>query len=273
MGNWENMDTQSRNIKQPTLSDLESLARQAGKILLERFGREHQVNYKGEYDLATEADHASEEFLVRQIRERFPEDPIVTEERGSLSGSSANGWFTDPLDGTLNFAHGVPIYSVSIGYARDGILQLGAIYDPSRDECFTAERGRGAWRNGSPIHVSSTQDLARSLLVTGFPHNLASRQKNNNMENFSRLEMRTQAVRRMGSAALDFCWVAAGAFDGFWEIELSPWDLAAGTLIAAEAGALVTDLAGDPDFFRPPYAVLAASPAIHPQMVAALQER
>ncbi len=256
----------------PSLSDVDTLARQAGKILLERFGQEHQVNYKGKYDLTTEADHASEEFLVRQIRARYPEDPIVTEERGSLSGTSANGWFIDPLDGTINFAHGVPFYSVSVGYAREGKLQLGAVYDPSRDECFTAERGRGAWKNGQPIHVSEVEDLAHSLLVTGFPHNLASREKNN-LENFARLEKRTQAVRRMGSAAMDLCYVAAGLFEGFWEVDMNSWDLAAGTLIVSEAGGLVTDLNGDPDFFHPPFAVVAANPTVHPLMVAAIQER
>jgi len=256
---------------QPTLSDLESLARQAGSILLERFGKEHQVNYKGKYDLATEADHASEDFLVREIRARFPDDPIITEESGHLSGSSENGWYIDPLDGTINFSHGVPIYSVSIGYARGGAMQLGAVYDPSRDECFSAERGRGAWKNGQPVHVSETQDLAHSLLVTGFPHNLADRERNN-LDLFGRLEMCTQTIRRLGSAAIDFCWVAAGRVDGFWEIELSAWDLAAGTLIAAEAGAKVTDISCSPDYFKPPYGVVAANPHIHPLLIQAFGE-
>lgn len=255
----------------PSLADIETLARQAGDILCGRFGQEHDVFLKGKYDLATEADHASEDFLVQAIQSRFPEDPILTEESGSLEGSSANGWFIDPLDGTINFAHGVPIFCVSIGYARQGRMELGAVYDPSRGECFCAERGQGAFLNGRPIRVSAVEDLALSLLATGFPHNLGTHTRNN-LDYFARLATRTQGVRRLGSAALDICWTAAGRFDGFWEVQMSAWDVAAGGLIAAEAGAVVTDLSGRPDFFHPPFEMLAANPFIHPQVLAALQE-
>jgi myo-inositol-1(or 4)-monophosphatase len=254
----------------PTLADVESLARQAGKILKDRFGQEHQLFYKGKYDLATEADHASEDFLVGAIQSRFSDDPIVTEESGTLAGGSANGWFIDPLDGTVNFAHGVPLYSVSIGYARQGQMTLGVVYDPSRDECFTAEYGRGAWLNGQPIHVSDTPDLAHSLLVTGFPHDVAAAPRDN-MVLFGRLVGHTQGLRRLGSAAIDGCWVACGRLDGFWEVELHSWDIAAAALIAQEAGGVVTDISGGPDFFRTPFEILVANPLVHPQMVAAFQ--
>ncbi len=255
----------------PTLSDIEELARQSGEILRQRFGEEHDLFYKGRYDLATEADHASEDFLVGAIQSRFPGDPIVTEESGTLAGHSANGWFIDPLDGTINFAHGVPIYSVSIGYASQGEMLLGAVYDPSRDECFTAERGQGAWLNGKPIAISQTEDLAHSLLVTGFPHEPDDAPRDNRVY-FTRLTGRTQGVRRLGSAAIDACWVACGRLDAFWEVLLHSWDIAAGALIAREAGAIVSTMDGDPDFFHPPFEILVATPRVHPEIVAAFHE-
>jgi myo-inositol-1(or 4)-monophosphatase len=255
----------------PTLAEIETLARQAGEILRERFGQEHELTYKSTYDMATEADHASEDFLVGSIQARFPGDPIVTEESGVLEGRSANGWFIDPLDGTINFTHGVPLYSVSIGYASQGTMLLGAIYDPSSGECFTAERGRGAWLNGKPIHVSDTPDLTHSLLVTGFPNDHSAGLRNN-IDYFSHLTHRTQGVRRLGSAAIDACWVACGRLDGFWEVRLNAWDIAAGALIASEAGAVVSTMTGDPDFFHPPFEVLVTNPSIHPQIVAAFHE-
>jgi myo-inositol-1(or 4)-monophosphatase len=255
----------------PTLADIEELARQAGEILRQRFGQEHDLFYKGRYDMATEADHASEDFLVHAIQTRFPGDPIITEESGDLAGHTANGWFIDPLDGTINFTHGVPLYCVSIGYASEGRMLLGAIYDPSLNECFTAERGRGAWLNGAPIRVSDTEDLTHSLLVTGFPHDVAAAPRDNQVY-FNRLTSQTQGVRRLGSAAIDACWVACGRLDGFWEVELHAWDIAAGALIAQEAGAIVTDMSGGPDFFKHPYEVLVAPPRIHPELVAAFRE-
>ena len=256
---------------QPSLSDIEGLARQAGEILRERFGQEHEVVYKGRYDLATEADHASEDFLVGAIQSRFPGDPIVTEESGALAGRSSNGWFIDPLDGTINYSHGVPLYCVSIGYASEGRMLLGCVYDPSQDECFTAERGRGAWLNGRPIHAAETPDLAHSLLVTGFPSDMSAAPRDNRVF-FTRLTGRTQGVRRLGSAAIDACWVAAGRLDGFWEVQLNAWDIAAGALIAQEAGAVVSNMDGDPDFFHTPFEVLVAAPRIHPEIVAAFRE-
>lgn len=180
-------------------------------------------------------------------------------------------WYIDPLDGTVNFAHGVPIFTVSIAYEQDGALSLGAVYDPMMDECFCAERGHGAFLNGEAIHPSDVQDLNHSLLVTGFPYDIRTN-PDNNLDLFNRFSLRSHGVRRLGSAALDLCYVACGRFDGFWEKRLSAWDIAAGALIAREAGARVTDLSGGGDFLSPPYSILAAAEGIHPQMLAVIGE-
>jgi myo-inositol-1(or 4)-monophosphatase len=255
----------------PTLPDLERLARQAGDILRAGYGGEHQVDYKGTIDLVTEVDHRSEAFLLGEIRRDFPGHRILSEEAGQLSGAEADQWCIDPLDGTINYAHGIPIFTVSLAYAHDGTLALGAIYDPLRDELYSAEGGRGARRNGSPIRASSVTEIQRSLLVTGFPYNVATASRNN-LENFGRFMRLSQGVRRLGSAALDLCYIACGRFDGYWELNLNPWDVAAGSLIAAEAGALVTDLGGGAGFLSPPCAILAAPPALHAKMLAVLAE-
>jgi myo-inositol-1(or 4)-monophosphatase len=253
----------------PTHFDLESLARQAGEILLAGFGQEHEIGYKGLLDLVTEMDHRSEEILIRAIRERFPADQIVTEESGNLAGESANRWFIDPRDGTINYAHGLPFFCVSLGYADSQGLRLGAVFDPVHAECFSAERGQGAWLNGEPIRVTENLDITHSLLVTGFAPN-AFELTHKNLELFGRMIEITQGVRRLGSAALDLCYVACGRVDGYWETKLNAWDLAAGTLIAAEAGAVVTDLSGRPEYMRPPYDLLVSNPGLHPQLLAVL---
>ena len=255
----------------PTISDLESMARQAGGIVRAGFGSRYQIDHKGVIDLVTEMDHRSEEYLLGGIQQRFPSHQIVTEESGEISGEDCCLWFIDPLDGTVNYAHGLPIFSVSIAYQEDGILQLGVVYDPMRDECFSGVKGQGAWLNGEPIRTSTTAELNRSLLVTGFPYDIRTNPENN-LDNHERLSLRTQGVRRLGSAALDLCYVAAGRFDGFWEIRLSSWDVAAGGLIAQEAGAVVTDLEGDPDFISPPQSIIAANPEVHSQLLVALNE-
>jgi myo-inositol-1(or 4)-monophosphatase len=256
---------------QPTLSEIEHLARGAGEILRAGYEQEHQVIHKGVIDLVTEVDHQSEAFLVAEIRRRWPESSILTEEAGSLAGGEDGLWYLDPLDGTVNYAHGVPIFCVSIGYARRGGVTLGVVYDPLRDEAFTAERGRGAWLNGRPIHVSEACELKDSLLVTGFPYDTWSAPRNN-LEFYGRFARCTQGVRRLGSAALDLVYVAAGRLDGYWELSLHAWDMAAGGLIAEEAGALVTGIGGKPDYLTPPLSILAAPPALHAKMLAVLQE-
>ena len=254
---------------QPTLPDLERLARAAGEFLRLGYEHEHQVDYKGVIDLVTEVDRQSEAFLLGEIQSLFPGHRIVSEEIGVVPGRDGDQWFVDPLDGTVNYAHGIPIFCVSIAYARLGTVTLGVVYDPMRDELFSAERGRGARLNGKPIHASGVEELQRSLLVTGFPYDTWSSSRNN-LENFGRFTRITQGVRRLGSAALDLCYVAAGRFDGYWELTLHSWDVAAGGLIASEAGARVTGLGGEADYLSPPCSLLAAAPALHARMLEVL---
>jgi myo-inositol-1(or 4)-monophosphatase len=256
---------------QPTLAELERLAREAGAILRAGYNTEHQVHYKGIIDPVTEIDHRSEAFLLGEVQQNFPDHHIFTEETGIIQGSDQHTWFIDPLDGTVNYAHHIPIFSVSLAYAFRGELTLGVVYDPMRDEMFSAERGQGAALNGKPIHVSDVTDLQRSLLVTGFPYD-AWDTPQDNFSNFVRFAKLTQGVRRLGSAALDLAYVAAGRFDGFWELSLKPWDVAAGGLICLEAGARVTNVDGQADFISPPQSVVAAAPAIHPRMLGVLHE-
>lgn len=251
----------------PALTDLITLAKQAGEILRQSFGLHLRVDHKGVIDLVSEADHQSEQFLLSYIRQHHPTDRIVAEESGELVGRGDHQWYIDPLDGTVNYVHGVPIYSVSIAYAEEGELRLGVVYDPSRDECFSAQAGLGAMLNGQPIHVSSAQDLDHALLVTGFPYDIRTNPVNN-LDYYAHFALHSQGVRRLGSAALDLCDVACGRFDGFWELRLNSWDVAAGGLIAREAGAIMTNLAGLADFISPPQSILAANPQIHPLMLA-----
>jgi myo-inositol-1(or 4)-monophosphatase len=251
---------------------LTALARQAGEILRAGLGQRMRIDHKGVIDLVTEADRRSEEFLLSQIRQHFPGDRIIAEESGELAGADARLWYIDPLDGTVNYVHGLPIFSVSIAYAVDGELRLGVVYDPMRDECFSAERGRGAWLNGQPIHPSLIPDLDHALLVTGFPYDIRTNPENN-LDHYARFALRSQAVRRLGSAALDLCYVACGRFDGYWELRLKAWDVAAGALIAQEAGARLTNLAGGADFLSPPQSILAANPLIHSLMLHELAEK
>ena len=253
----------------PNLLDIEILARQAGAILRAQFGQRLQVDYKGAIDLVTDADRRSEAFLLAEIQRLFPGQSVVTEESAGVQGNGRQVWYVDPLDGTVNYAHGLPIFSVSIAYAEDGQMRLGVVYDPMRDECFSASRGQGACLNGQPIHISAPPDLDRSLLVTGFPYDIRTN-PNNNLAHFWDFALHSQAVRRLGSAALDLCYVACGRFDGYWEIKLKAWDVAAGGLIAEEAGARVTNLAGQPDYLAEPQSVLAASPNVHAEMLALL---
>jgi myo-inositol-1(or 4)-monophosphatase len=255
---------------QPTLSDLERLARQAGELLRLGYEQEHQVDYKGAIDLVTEVDHQSEDLLLGEIQRQFPGHQIVSEEIGLVPGLPGEQWYIDPLDGTVNYAHGIPFFSVSIAYAHDGLVRLGAVYDPLRDELFTAERGLGAQVNGRKLKASAVTELQRSLLVTGFPYDTWSTPRNN-LEFFGRFARSTQGVRRLGSAALDLCYVGAGRFEGYWELSVKPWDVAAGGLVAEEGGALVTDLQGGPDYILPPCSLLAAPAVLHEKMMAVLR--
>jgi myo-inositol-1(or 4)-monophosphatase len=254
----------------PTLEDLQTLARQAGEILRLSFGKQLDVEYKGVIDPVTDADRRSEAFLLREIQGRYPTHRVVTEESGEQSGEDCCLWYIDPLDGTVNYANRVPVFSVSLAYAEGGEMRLGVVYDPLRDECFSAEKGQGAWLNGAAIHVSDVQSLDRSLLATGFPYDIRTN-ADNNLDHFARFALRAQGLRRLGSAALDLCYVADGKLAGFWELRLSAWDVAAGGLIAAEAGARVTNIHGGADYLSQPQSILAANPTIHEQMLRVLQ--
>jgi myo-inositol-1(or 4)-monophosphatase len=253
----------------PTRSDIESIARRAGEILRRGYGKEIQVTQKGVIDLVTEIDRQSESLLLEEIRSRFPGDRIISEESGAHSGSDCCVWYVDPLDGTVNYAHGIPIFTVSIAYQKNGKLQLGAVYDPMRDEMFSAQYQAGAWLNGTPISATTLDRLDAALLSTGFAYDIRTHPETN-LDHFAQFSLRCQGVRRLGSAALDLCYVAAGRYDGFWELRLNAWDVAAGALIAQEAGARVTRIDGGSDFLTPPESILAANPILHAQMLSVL---
>ena len=256
---------------EPTLSDLCAMARGAGEILRAGFNHSNRVALKGAIDLITEVDEQSEEYLLAEIRQRFPEHNIVAEESGGVDHYSEYTWYIDPVDGTTNFAHGLPIFSVSIGVAFRGEIQLGVVYNPISDELFSAEREVGAWLNDQPVHAGDRAKLEHALVVTGLPYDRFTN-PDNNLENIKRFALQVRGIRRLGSAALDLCFVAAGRVDGYWEIRLEPWDLAAGMLIAEEAGALVTKRNGDRNLLDKPCSVVAANPGLHPLMLAVLAE-
>jgi myo-inositol-1(or 4)-monophosphatase len=256
----------------PLLNDLESLAREAGKILRAGYPQHNHVELKGEIDLVTEIDRQSESFLLGAIGDKFPTHRVISEETGGREGSDEHVWYIDPLDGTTNFAHGLPIFSVSIAYGETGAPTLGVVYNPISDEMFSGEKGEGAWLNGSPIKASSTAKLSHSLLVTGFPYDRFEN-PDNNLSHFNNFALQVQGIRRLGSAALDLCYVACGRVDGYWEVRLEPWDLAAGTLIAREAGAVVSKIDGNPDMLAAPYSVMAANPGLYKEMLKVIEER
>jgi myo-inositol-1(or 4)-monophosphatase len=255
---------------QPDLKQITTWALGAGKILKDGFGLEHRVTHKSAIDLVTEMDHQSEEFLLGEIQANFPAHSILSEESGAHPGDADHQWYVDPLDGTINYAHAVPIFTVSIAYSEHGQLTFAVVYDPMLGEVFAAERGRGAFLNGQPMHVSLTSELIKSLLVTGFPYDVRTA-AGNNLDHFAHFVKRTQGVRRLGSAALDLAYVAAGRFDGYWELGIKPWDIAAGALLVEQAGGTVTDLAGGKDYFTPPYALIAANPILHREILSQLK--
>lgn len=246
-------------------------ARDAGRILLEKLGKA-KISDKGEKNIVTEADLASEKFIIEQIKTHFPRHSVLAEESGEtvyVDGSGEYRWVIDPLDGTTNFAHGYPCFCVSVGMEKiGGDVQIGVIYDPTRDEMFAAERGQGATLNGRRIRVSEVEDLERALLVTGFPYNLEMRERF--VELFSRFILNAQAVRRDGSAAIDLAYVACGRFEGFWEDGLSPWDTAAGSLLVEEAGGRMSHYDGSPyNIHR--HQMLATNGVVHDKMLQILQ--
>jgi myo-inositol-1(or 4)-monophosphatase len=223
---------------------MEEIAREAGTLLMDFFRRRVKIEYKGDADLVTEADRSSEALIRKRIQEKWPEHDILGEEGGFVDTGSEYRWYVDPLDGTTNFAHGFPVFCVSMALEHKGQRIAGVIYDPTRDEMFTAATGSGARLNGEVIKISQTKTLAESLVATGFPSH--KRHKNPNIHFYHQITLKTHGVRRAGSAALDLCCVASGRFDGFWEFNLNPWDTAAGVLIVEEAGGRVTDFSGGP---------------------------
>ncbi|MDZ4164695.1 MAG: inositol monophosphatase family protein [Smithellaceae bacterium] len=247
-----------------------SLAREAGLLLKKRLHEIHTVDFKGEINIVTEADLMSEELILSRITARYPDHDILSEESpGTVKGSEYR-WIIDPLDGTTNYAHGYPVFSVSIALEIGGEVCLGVVYNPMLGEMFVAEKGRGAFLNRRRLSVSIQDNLTRCLLATGFPYDIRTN-KNNNIKYFNRLVLSCQAVRRAGSAALDIAYVAAGRFDGFWELKLMPWDMAAGMLLVREAGGMVTDMEGQPYSLTSPN-VIASNGIIHREMLGLFRE-
>lgn len=242
-----------------------AVAQEAGALLNTFASKRIGFELKGDFDLVTAADKASEKLIVERLTAAFPNHSIVAEEGGGQQTGSEYCWYVDPLDGTTNFAHGFPMYNVSIGVAKAGELIAGAVYDPVRGELFSAEKGGGAYLNGEPIRVSSTKILEESLVATGFPSR--RRHQNVNVHFYYQLAMLTHGVRRAGAAALDLCYVACGRLDGFWEFGLSPWDMAAGVVILEEAGGKATDMKGNPAHVRGPH-LLTTNGVLHPEMEA-----
>lgn len=243
---------------------MQELAREAGAVLTSYFGKV-AIEYKGEVDLVTEADRSSERLVVGRIRKEFPGHDLIGEEGSRVETGSDFRWYIDPLDGTTNFAHGYPVFCVSIALEHKGERVAGVIYDPCRDELFAAEKGSGSRLNGKPIQVSKIKRLAESLVSTGFPSH--KRHKNPNIHFYHQITLRSHGVRRAGSAALDLCCVACGRYDGFWEFNLNSWDTAAGVLLVAEAGGRITDFTGGP-FDISSKEVLASNSLVHDEFLA-----
>jgi myo-inositol-1(or 4)-monophosphatase len=244
-------------------------ARRAGLLLKRRLGQKRQIKYKGAVNLVTEMDLLAERVIVSEVRKRYPDHGFLAEEKTNLQGSSPYRWVIDPLDGTTNYAHAFPVFSVSIALEKERKVILGVVYDPTREELFVAKKGKGARLNGRKIHVSSTPKLSECLLATGFPYDIREAGADN-FDHFRNFALRAHAVRRAGSAALDLCYVAAGRFDGFWEMRLGPWDMAAGSLIVREAGGKVTDFLGNPVDLDGKH-VLASNGKIHREMIKLLK--
>ncbi|MCX6569150.1 MAG: inositol monophosphatase family protein [Candidatus Aminicenantes bacterium] len=247
----------------------EAVVREAGQYLRENLGRRAEASLKGAVDLVTPFDLGAQDILVGRLSAAFPTHGFLAEEGLARPGSSDWRWVIDPLDGTTNFAHTFPVFSVSAALERAGRVVLGFVYDPMRDEMFMAAAGQGAFLNGSAIRVSGVSDLGASLLATGFPYDLRTSPVNN-LGHWRRFIVRAQAIRRCGSAALDLSYVACGRFDGFWELKLKPWDVAAGALIVAEAGGRVSDLRGA-EFVLAAPGILATNGRIHQAMLDVLK--
>jgi myo-inositol-1(or 4)-monophosphatase len=248
----------------------ESIARRAGAGVLEGFGRKGRVKQKGAIDLVTEFDQRSEELIISALQKEFPDHAILAEESGHHAKAGEYRWIVDPIDGTTNFAHSFPLFAISMALARGNVPVAGVVYDPLHDEMFAAEQGQGATLNGRPMHVSSQANLGQSLLATGFAYDIRTNPRNN-LAQFGQFQFRTQGVRRLGSAALDCAWTAAGRVDGYWEFGVKPWDIAAGALLVREAGGRSTSTDGDESFLSTD-TIVVSNGLIHEQMLCVLRE-
>jgi myo-inositol-1(or 4)-monophosphatase len=260
--------------KDLTVSDIlqitEVIARKAGSILVNGYGNVRHIQQKGVIDLVTEFDKRSEEVILSAIQREFPDHAVLAEESGHNNAISEYQWVIDPLDGTTNFAHGIPLFSVSIALLKNSSPVVGVVYDPLRDEMFSAELGHGATLNKHAIHVSTRTDLEQAVISTGFPYDLRTNPRNN-LAQFVEFQLRTQAVRHLGSAALDCSWTAMGRLDGYWEFGIKPWDIGAGALIVQEAGGKVTFADGDENFLSND-SILVSNGLLHEQMLQVLRE-
>jgi myo-inositol-1(or 4)-monophosphatase len=246
------------------------IAREAGEFLKGRFHADHSIDFKGEINLVTEADRGSEKIITSRIQHLFPDHDIMAEEGTNVTRGSEYRWIIDPLDGTTNYAHGFPVFCVSIALQRMDEIILGVIYNPMLDELFVAERGEGASLQGKKIHVSDTERLAEAFVATGFPYDVREN-SGDALAYFDEMIPKAQAVRRAGSAALDLAYLAAGRFDGFWELRLKPWDTAAGWILVEEAGGMVTDLSANPYVLESP-SIVASNGVMHRELMEILNQ-
>lgn len=244
------------------------VAQDAGRLLRDRMGTNFDISHKGDINLVTEVDLASEKLIREAIATHYPRHQVLAEEGGLAETTSEYRWVVDPLDGTTNYAHGYPVFAVSIALEYQSEVVLGVVYDPIRDELFAAERGSGAVLNNRPIRVSPTGKLIQSMLSTGFPYDIKTSSLTN-LDHWANFAMNAQALRRDGAASIDLCYVASGRYDGFWELNLSPWDTAAGALIVREAGGRVTDFNGG-SFSNYKPEIVASNGLIHEQMIAVI---
>jgi myo-inositol-1(or 4)-monophosphatase len=246
-------------------------AKRAGIYLMEVLEQKRDISKKGIVDIVTDADKGAEMIIHNIISEEYPDDEFLAEEGTQDKGSSGLMWIVDPLDGTTNYTHRFPVFCVSIGLVKDGVPQAGCIYNPNLDELFSVHRGEGAFLNGDPIKVSDNDQLINSLLATGFPYDIRDSDADNMNNFYAFYKNGAQAVRRAGSAALDLAYTACGRFDGFWEMKLHPWDIAAGVLLVEEAGGKITDFDGNPvDLFKGE--ILASNNVIHNEMIKVLRD-
>lgn len=256
-----------RSNREDLLTPMQELAREAGALLMSFFGKV-SIEYKGDVDLVTQADRASEKMIVERIRKQWPDHDLIGEEGSRRETGSDFRWYVDPLDGTTNFAHGFPVFCVSMALEYKGERIAGVIFDPTRDEMFAAEKGSGAQLNGQPARVSVTSRLKESLVATGFPSH--KRHKNPNINFYHQITLRSHGVRRAGSAALDLCYLACGRLDAYWEFNLNSWDTAAGVLLVEEAGGKVTNFSGGP-FNIDSREVLGSNTHLHDELLKEFQ--